>query len=105
MDQLTALHQLGLDGYQLNSLPESIGQLGWDTDGSPSLGSYRSRVLGCARRKVTLTFLVTEEELEFSKSTVSYRAMVKPNWKHLPFFPHHNDWMAGTEMYVTRWCP
>ena len=38
MDQLTALHKAGLDGYQLNSLPESIGQLGWETVSKPCPG-------------------------------------------------------------------
>ena len=38
MDQLTALHKVGLDGDQLNSLPESSGQLGWETVSNPCPG-------------------------------------------------------------------
>ena len=35
---LTALHKVGLDGDQLNSLPESSGQLGWETVSNPCPG-------------------------------------------------------------------
>ena len=36
MDRLTELHMVGLDGDQLDSLPESSGQLGWETSPAPS---------------------------------------------------------------------
>ena len=49
MDQLTALHKAGLDGYQLNSLPESIGQLGWETvsEQCPGDAQHASWHSGC----------------------------------------------------------
>ena len=38
MDRLTELHMVGLDGDQLDSLPESSGQLGWETVSKPCPG-------------------------------------------------------------------
>ena len=43
--QLTALHKAGLDGYQLNSLPERIGQL----TALPRLGLKGNQPTACRR--------------------------------------------------------